>query len=158
MQNFREFYRKHRERLFAYLMRSTGDYHLASDILQESFTRYLEKYGKEGSSAALLYTIARNAVIDGHRKQGRNTQLFDERQHPQDNPEAHLMVREDYRRMLAAILELAPQERDILSLVVSSDLSYREIGRITGTSEGNVKVRVHRARVKLRKMMNTGEK
>ena len=68
------------------------------------------------------------------------------------------MVREDYRRVLAAMQELAPEERDALSLVVSSDLSYREIARISGTSEGNVKVRVHRARVKLRKMMNTGEK
>ena len=158
MRNFREFYSKHRDRLFAYLMRSTGDYHLSSDILQESFTRYLEKYGEQGHNAALLYAIARNAVIDGHRKQGRDTQLFDEPEHSQPNPEAHLMVREDYRRVLAAMQELEPEERDVLSLVVSSDLSYREIARITGTSEGNVKVRVHRARVKLRKMMNTGEK
>ena len=49
-------------------MRSTGDYHLSSDILQESFTRYLEKYGEEELSTTLLYTIARNAVIDGYRK------------------------------------------------------------------------------------------
>ena len=61
-------------------------------------------------------------------------------------------------RVLAAMQKLAPQERDVLSLVVSSDLSYREIARITGTSEGNVKVRVHRVRVKLRKMMKAGEK
>jgi RNA polymerase sigma-70 factor (ECF subfamily) len=54
--------------------------------------------------------------------------------------------------------QLEPEERDVLALVVSNDLSYREIARITGISEGNVKVRVHRARVKLRKMMNTGEK
>jgi RNA polymerase sigma-70 factor (ECF subfamily) len=54
--------------------------------------------------------------------------------------------------------ELEPEERDALSLVVSSDLSYREIARITGTSEGNIKVRVHRARVKLKRMLNTGEK
>lgn len=158
MDNFREFYSKQRQRLFAYLMRSTGDYHLASDILQESFTRYLEKYGETGQSPALLYAIARNAVVDGHRKQRPNTPLVDEPELPQPNPEAQLLVREDYRRVLAAMQELAPEERDVLALVVSSDLSYREIARITGTSEGNVKVRVHRSRLKLRKMMNTGEK
>jgi RNA polymerase sigma-70 factor (ECF subfamily) len=158
VRNFREFYRKQRERLFAYLMRATGDYYLSGDILQESFTRYLEKYGEAGQNPALLYTIARNALVDGHRKQGRDTPLFLEQAHPQHNPETHLTVREDYRRVLAAMQKLAPKERDALSLVVSSDLSYREIARITGTSEGNVKVRVHRARVKLRKMMNTGEK
>ncbi len=138
-------------------MRSTGDYYLAGDILQESFTRYLEKYGKEAPNTALLYTIARNAVIDGHRKQGRDTQLIDEPEFSQPNPETQMLVREDYRRVMAAMQELAPEERDVLALVVSSDLSYREIARITDTSEGNIKVRVHRARVKLGKMMKPGE-
>jgi RNA polymerase sigma-70 factor (ECF subfamily) len=156
--NFRAFYQKHRDRLFAYLMRSTGDYYLAGDILQESFTRYLEKYGKRGPNPALLYTIARNAVVDGYRKQGRDNPLIDEPEHLQANPETQMLVREDYRRVLAAMQELAPEERDALALAVSSDLSYREIARITGTSEGNVKIRVHRARVKLRKMMKPGEK
>ncbi len=73
MGNFRAFYQKHRDRLFAYLMRSTGDYYLAGDILQESFTRYLEKYGEKWQNPALLFTIARNAVVDGHRKQGRES-------------------------------------------------------------------------------------
>lgn len=157
MTNFRAFYREHRDRLFAYLMRSTGDYYLSGDILQESFTRYLEKYGEETPSPALLYTIARNAVVDGYRKQGRDTQLFDEPELSQPNPETHMMVREDYRRVLAAMQELEQEERDILSLVVSSGLPYREIARIAGTSEANVKVRVHRARVKLKKMMKPGD-
>jgi RNA polymerase sigma-70 factor, ECF subfamily len=155
--NFRAFYENHRNRLFAYLMRTTGDYYLAGDILQESFTRYLEKYGEEGQNQALLYTIARNAVVDGHRKQGRDAPLLDEQEPAPNNPESQMMVREDYRRVLAAMQELEPEERDILALVVSSGLPYREIARIAGTSEANVKVRVHRARVKLKKMMNTGE-
>jgi RNA polymerase sigma-70 factor (ECF subfamily) len=155
--DFRAFYKKHRDRLFAYLMRSTGNYYLSSDILQESFTRYLEKYGEEGQNPALLYTIARNAVVDGYRKQGRDTPLLDEQEPSANNPEAEMLVREDYRQVLAAMQGLEPEERDILSLVVSSDLPYREIARIAGTSEANVKVRVHRARVKLKKMMNAGD-
>ncbi len=83
--------------------------------------------------------------------------LFDEQDHAWHNPESRMMVREDYRRVLAAMQTLEQEERDILSLVVSSGLPYREIARIAGTSEANVKVRVHRARLKLKKMMNTGE-
>ena len=60
------------------------------------------------------------------------------------------MVRDEYRRTLSAMQHLDEVERDFLSLVVSSDLSYREIAEIHHTSEQNVKVRVHRARVKLR--------
>jgi len=139
-------------------MRSTGDYHLSSDILQESFTRYLEKYGEEGLSPTLLYTIARHALIDGYRKKSFEAPPLDEQglPHSNPNPETHLLVREDYRRVLAAMQKLAPEERDVLSLVISSDLSYREISKVTGTNEGNIKVRVHRARVKLKRMMNEG--
>jgi len=138
-------------------MRSTGNYYLSGDILQESFTRYLEKYGEEGQNSALLYTIARNAVMDGYRKQGRDAPLLDEQEPSANNPETEMLVREDYRQVLAAMQKLEPEERDILSLVVSSDMPYREIARIAGTSEANVKVRVHRARVKLKKIMNTGD-
>ncbi|MFC1880821.1 RNA polymerase sigma factor [Thermodesulfobacteriota bacterium] len=157
MTNFRAFYKKHREMLFAYLMRSTGDYYLSGDILQESFTRYLEKYGAEEPNPALLYTIARNAVVDGYRKQGRDTRLSEDHKPAGHNPERQMEVRQDYRRVLTAMQELGQEERDILSLVVSSGLPYREIARIAGTSEANVKVRVHRARVKLKKMMKPGD-
>ncbi len=134
-------------------MRNTGDYHQSSDILQESFTRYLERYGEKKLSATLLYTIARNEVIDIFRKKKPDARLYDEPGDPQFNPERQVMVREDYRRVQAALQKLTPEERDALSLTISSDLSYREIARVTGASEGNIKVRVHRARMKLKKMM-----
>ena len=68
-----------------------------------------------------------------------------------------LMVREEYRRVLSALQRLDEDERDILSLIISSDLSYREIATIAGISEANVKVKVHRARLKLRKMLEEDE-
>jgi RNA polymerase sigma-70 factor (ECF subfamily) len=50
-------------------------------------------------------------------------------------------------------LQLSSGERDVLSLVASGDLNYREIGEMIGITEANVKVRVHRARVKLKNLM-----
>jgi RNA polymerase sigma-70 factor (ECF subfamily) len=138
-------------------MRSTGDYYLAGDIMQESFTRYLERYGKDSENAALLYTIGRNLIYDNARKQKRNSQLQLDRDNPVDDQEHHLMVRDHYRQVLSAMQTLEDDERDILSLVVSSQLSYREISSIAGISEANVKVKVHRARAKLRKIIQAGE-
>ncbi len=63
------------------------------------------------------------------------------------------MIRDEYRRVLAAMQQLESSERDCLALVVSSDLSYREIAALTGTSEANIKVKVHRARVKIKKIL-----
>jgi RNA polymerase sigma factor (sigma-70 family) len=138
-------------------MKSTGDYYLSGDIMQESFTRYFEKYGEGQTNPSLLNVITRNTLVDGHRKPGRNPISFNEQEHSGINPENHLMVRDTCRRVLAAMKKLEKTERDILTLVVSSGLTYREIARITGTSEGNVKVMVHRARVKLKKMINAGD-
>ena len=154
MSKFGEFYRRHRDRIFAYLMRSTGDYYLSGDIMQESFARYFEKYGEGQTNPSLLNVITRNVLVDGHRKPGRNPISFDEQEHCGIDPENYLMVRDTCRRVLAAMKQLEKVERDILTLVVSSGLSYREIAQLAGTSEGNVKVMVHRTRVKLKKMID----
>ena len=48
-----------------------GDPDLAGEIMQESFTRYLERYGDRGSEPRLLYTIGRNAALDAFRRKQR---------------------------------------------------------------------------------------
>lgn len=156
MEKFKSFYDTHKDRLFSYLLKITGDYYLAADIMQESFTRYLERYGKEGS-AALLYTIARNTVIDSFRKPDRGTRCLEERDHVGCDQEECYLVRDECRRVLAALQKLEQDERDVLTLVVTSGLSYREIAAVTGFSEANVKVRVHRARLKLKKILREGQ-
>ncbi len=125
--------------------------------MQESFTRYLERYGKDSENAAHLYTIGRNLIFDNARRQKRNSQLQSDRDNPVDDQEHHLMVRDQYRQVLSAMQKLEDDERDILALAVSSQLSYREISSIAGISEANVKVKVHRARTKLRKIIQAGE-
>jgi RNA polymerase sigma-70 factor (ECF subfamily) len=149
---FRSFYNSYREKLFGYLVRITGDYYLSCDLMQESFTRYLKRYGKREQSGSLLFGIARNALLDYQRKSKRDVRFEDHEDYAQYDPEHHLMIREQYRRVLSAMQELGEKEREALALVVSSSLSYREIAEITNTSEQNVKVRVHRARIKLKKV------
>jgi len=56
-------------------MRLTGNYQLASDIMQESFARYLEHYGPQTQNISLLFTIARNLVWDNTRKKTRDKEI-----------------------------------------------------------------------------------
>jgi RNA polymerase sigma-70 factor (ECF subfamily) len=137
-------------------MRRTGDYFLASDILQESFARYLKRYGEREQNTALLYTIARNLAIDAVRQRARNPHYSLEGELQGGDPEQYFMVREDYQRVLKAFQQLDDDERDVLALAVTDDLLYREIAQVVGISEANVKVKIHRARVKLREIMRKG--
>lgn len=153
MKLFNQFYIEHKNSLFAYLMRMTGDYYLASDMLQESFTRLLDRYPSNAWCKALLFRVARNAMIDEKRKlRDGKRQALTENHGAQDH-EHDLMIRESYREVLKALQDLDPMEQDILNLKISSNLTYRDIAGIVGTSEANVKVKIHRARIKLKSVL-----
>ncbi|GAB6094975.1 hypothetical protein JCM14469_12270 [Desulfatiferula olefinivorans] len=150
METFRHFYIETKDRLFGYLMRMTGDYQLSADILQGSYERMLSSYGPAVQSMSLLFTIARNALIDVRRRE-RFERHVDDVELPDDHqPEHDMMILESYRSVLEAMEHLDELERELIAMVSGSDLSYREIAGIVGISEGNVRVKVHRARCKLK--------
>ncbi len=153
VDTFKTFYIESRDGLFSYLIRMTGDYHLSSDILQESYARLLSNYGALEKNKGLLYRIARNALIDTRRRlkreiDGEPPDITDE-----NNPESDLMIKESYRKVIKAMGELDETERDILSLSVSGDFSYKDIASLIGISEVNVRVKIHRARLKLKDLL-----
>ena len=157
MEILKEFYNDNKDRFFGYLLRRTGDYSLAADTLQESFARYIERYSKKEPSVSLLFTIGRNILNDNFRSRRPTVSFEEERHNGANDLESAFQVREDSRRVLKAIQQLDPEDADVLSLVVTSGLSYREIGSLTGITEANVKVKIHRSRIKLRKILHTGE-
>ena len=157
MGDFTEFYRRYQHALHNYLVRMTGDPSMAMEIVQESFTRCLSRYGSHGSNRILLFTIARNALIDEIRRQKRFSGLKEEEHPAGGNPEKRLEIRQEYTRVMAGLDQLEKGEREILAMRVSSDLTYREIAAITGLNETNVRVKVHRARVKLKQFFDQEE-
>ena len=144
-------------KLFAYLVRLTGNTDEAQDILQESIMRYMEHYRAEENPGALLFTIARNAVIDNRRRRLRIVPIDEDHRDSRTDQEHSLIVKDRYRKVLSSLNKLGEDERDILSMVLSSDLSYREIAAIHGMSVSNVKVKVHRARLRLKKIFEGEE-
>jgi len=154
VERFQHFYRSQRKPFFAYLFRRTADPSLASDILQESFTRLYAAYPAERWNARLLYTIGRNLLIDALRRRKREADPpREEAQAP--GLEERLLARDEARRALAALQRLDEEDQDLLSLVAGGDLSYREIAALTGLSEGNVRVKIHRARCRLRSLLDS---
>jgi RNA polymerase sigma factor (sigma-70 family) len=151
------FYSEHKGKLFYYLMRLTGDYHLSCDILQESFIRYFTRYHDRGRNLSLLYTIAKNLFRDSLRRGKKDALLEDNQEEHAANQEERLIISEEYQRVVRAIQKLKDDEREILSLLLSEEFSYREIAEIVKTSEANVKVKVHRARVRLKEILRGGD-
>ena len=157
MENCERLYRENRERVLRFLLHLTGDVELARDLVQETFARYLSRYGRDSEQPGLLFTIARNAGLDALRR--RRTSPLPEREtaDPRRDPEHQLIDRQELDRVLAAIRRLDDTDRQLVALLATGTFSDREIGRLLDLSETNVKVRVHRARLKLKALMAEGE-
>ena len=157
INKYKQFYEEYKNKLFRYLMFRCGDYEVARDIMQESFTRHYQ-YSRNSTDAspAFLYTIARNALVDYQRHEKNYTLIQDYAPQPSQDIETDLIVREECQTVAKAFNKLSREDREILGLVVSG-LPYREIGQLLGLSEANIKVRVHRARVRLRDMIQKGD-
>lgn len=157
IKKYRQFYEEYKSKLFRYLLFRCGDYEVSRDIMQESFTRhYQHSRNSPEASPAFLFTIARNALVDYQRHENNYTLIRDYAPQLSSDPEADFIVREKCRTVAAAFNTLPRQDREILALAVNG-LPYRQIGEILGLSESNIKVRVHRARERLRDSTRNGE-
>ena len=157
MESCERLYRDNRERVLRFLLHLTGDVELARDLVQETFARYLSRYGRDSEQLGLLFTIARNAGLDALRRRRTSTLPERETADPRRDPEHQLIDRQEMERVLAAIRRLDDTDRQLVALLATGTFSYREIGRLLDLSETNVKVRVHRARLKLKALMAEGE-
>lgn len=158
IKKYRQFYEDYKTKLFRYLMFRCGDYEVARDIMQESFTRHYQKSKSSPAfSPTFLFTIARNALVDYQRHENNSSLIQDYTPQPSQDLESDLILGEESQIVLDAFNKLSREDRELLTLIVSC-LSYRQIGKIQGLSEANIKVRVHRARMRLRESINSGEK
>jgi RNA polymerase sigma-70 factor (ECF subfamily) len=157
MNRFQQFYIDNGDKLFGYLLRKSGNMHLAADLVQETFTRYLERYRNREQSPALLFTMGRNLFYDQIRFNKRFGAEEEIGHALVPGQEESYIANEESDRILAAMARLGDDERDILALVVSSGLCYQEIADIRQCSVANIKVKVHRARQKLKKLLQEND-
>ena len=72
------------------------------------------------------------------------------------DPERLLIQKQAYNLMIAAIQQLKPIDRELIALLATERFSYREIANMLDISEANVKVKVHRARLRLKAILKYG--
>jgi len=150
-------YRELAPKLVSYLVANGSDYATAGDIAQETFLRLWKRRDELVDDASqisgLAFTIAKNLRTDGWRK-ARHEALSDEVPEtpvaPAASPGDAAYLRQ---RLQAAFAELPPLLREAYTLFQVMELSIREIAIRTGTTEANVKVRIFRAKEKLRPLL-----
>jgi RNA polymerase sigma-70 factor, ECF subfamily len=151
MTEFRALYERYAPDVRRFALYLCGDAALADDITSETFVRAWTAPGplREETIKAYLFTIARNLHHDAHR-QARRQVMLDENI-PDES--ASVLHRAEDRSQLAFVLaqvqRLAEIDRAALLMRAQEQMSYEEIARALGLTVAAVKVRIHRARLKL---------
>lgn len=109
---------------------------------------------------ALLYRIARNAIVDYYRETGNKAvdSLDDENNHIEivdgaEDPQDKLDREADLELIKAKLPLLKDEYREIIILRFINDLSLEEIAEIREKTKGNVRVILHRALNALRELV-----
>jgi RNA polymerase sigma factor (sigma-70 family) len=137
---FDELYRRHAQKVYAFIKRRVGNGEKSHDTIQEVFLRlHRSRSGYDASLPFLpwLFTITRNVVVDQVRSAARNQEdlLEDTNQDPQDTNEfaaSNLLRRSD--ELQARCAELTEPQRKVLSLRLADDLAFEEIASRLGIS------------------------
>ncbi len=154
-------YRAHAGRLTRRVRARCGrDEHVVADIVQEAFLRALESLDRLRDPArfgAWIGVIADRVIVDHHRAAARSRPLDDEisdRLPCADAPPCCVAEARDTAHLVTrAVATLSPRDAEAITLVSTFGLSPAEVGRVVGISPGAAKVRVHRARARLRAAM-----
>jgi RNA polymerase sigma-70 factor, ECF subfamily len=168
---FEEVVRRYQHKVYNLVYRMLGNREEAEDIAQEVFVtvfKSIDSFRGEAKFSTWLYRIAANHCKNRMKYLGRrnykSTSELDEaterelhqngtiRSH-NDAPDTVLEGLQLERIVQDGIATLEEEHRELIVLRDVEDLSYEEIGSITGLADGTVKSRLHRARMALKDYM-----
>lgn len=143
-------------RVYQFFLRLTANTAQSEDLTQgvfERIIRYRRSYRTGCAFKSWMYQIARNLLADQRKKSAffrdqflPTDQLAD--QLP-DTSSANEQL-DQFQQLQKAMIQLSDDQREILVLTRFQQLKYREVAEILGITEASVKVKVHRALIKLR--------
>lgn len=150
---FEEIYTAYSPKIFRLCMGYVNDKDWAKDLTQETFIQVwqnLYKFRSESSVGTWIFRIASNICL----RQIERSSKMQKTEIPfqiEDKKEEHL--NEQVELLYKCINTLEESERLIISLVLE-DLPQKEIANITGISEGNIRVKIHRIKQTLTQRFN----
>lgn len=141
-----------------------GDRGEAEEVLQTAYLKVLDGQARfDGHSAfkTWLFAVIRRTAAERRRRGWMRTLALGRwwtgrlESVPVPDPERLASRSESTRRLLEALGALPTRQREILHLVFYQDLSLDETARIVGISVGSVRTHYHRAKRRLRQMLDT---
>jgi RNA polymerase sigma factor (sigma-70 family) len=157
---------RHKEKIFTSIYLLTKDRCLSEDIFQEVFIKIIDtinngRYNDEGKFLPWAMRIAHNSCIDYFRKVKRtpnittsdNTDIFEVLNFVEPNAEDKIMERDRNEALYNMLDKLQPDQKEVIILRHFSDLSFKEIAKLTNCSINTALGRMRYGIINLQKLV-----
>ncbi|HXI00237.1 MAG TPA: RNA polymerase sigma factor [Sphingobacteriaceae bacterium] len=157
---FKEIFRANSKKIYHLCYGYTGDNDSANDLMQETFMKVwqnLDKFRNQALISTWIYRIAVNTCLSYLRVEKRQAkdELTD---NIIENRSEEVSEKNDHiAQLYKCIAQLEENERIIITMVLD-EIPYSEIAEISGISEGNLRVKIHRIKTKLTELYNKYER
>ncbi len=148
-----DLYRRYARPVFGLALRRLGDRGRAEDAFQDAFAaiwRSASSYdSKRGRGGAWLYTVARNAIVDGARRRPEPPMEVPDEPSGEGGPDERAEASWLAWRVHAALEQLPEHERPVIELAYWRGLSQSEISKFLDVPLGTIKTRTRSALARL---------
>lgn len=162
--------KRHKNRVFTYILLLVKDRDLAQDLFQDTFVRAIDtikggKYKEEGKFLPWIMRIAHNLVIDHFRKDNKMPKVRETEEFSvlstistKDRNVEENLVREQIHTDLRKLVKLLPyDQREVLLMRHYGKMSFKEIADLTGVSINTALGRMRYALINLKRMIEENE-
>ena len=151
MTEFEALYTHYSRDIHRFALYLCGNHAEAEDITSETFVRAWHATGeiRAATAKSYLFAIARNCYLERLRRGAKQTRLDENMPDSTANPHDDAERRIELDRVLAELQRMPETDRTVLLLHVQEGMPYQAIADTVGLSLPAVKVKIHRARLKL---------
>ena len=137
-------YREHGDRLWRAVLLFSGDRDVASDAVAEAFTQALARGEAIRTLPGWIWKTAFRVAAGELKARRRDTGAIEEMAYEMPDP---------FPRLADALRSLSPKQRSAVVLHHYAGYPIAEVARIVGSTPAAVGVRLHRGRIRLRKLL-----
>ena len=157
---FKTIYSATMQMLFKISYRIVNDEEAAEDLAHDSLIKANEKqltFPTMNDAKFWLIRVVKNASLNYVKRKVREKRAYEKALYEErrvfHSGETEYLAAESIKTAQKALDMLPPKLKEALVLAEYAELNYKEIGRVLGISEGNVKVRIFRARKQLEQIL-----
>jgi len=170
-QSFEILIKRHKDRIFNYILKTLRDKDLANDVFQDTFIKVINtlktgKYNEEGKFLPWVMRIAHNLMIDHFRKEkkmpkvgkkvtsGEDTfDIFSVLKLEDSNIEDKMVLDQIHSDVRKLVDFLPEEQREVIVMRHYQDMSFKEISEKSNVSINTALGRMRYALINLRKII-----